>query len=69
MSTRGMPLKHLYTFGTQVHAVDSLSGVVVSNYRPRCPGFDSQRWNIFYVVVGLERGPLSLVTKNEELLE
>jgi hypothetical protein len=32
-------------------------------------GFDSRRYQIFWEVVGLERGPLSLVTATEELLE
>ena len=32
-------------------------------------GFDSQRYHIFWVVVGLERGPLSLMRSIEELLE
>jgi hypothetical protein len=32
-------------------------------------GFDSRRYQIFCEVVGLERGPLSLVRINEELLE
>jgi hypothetical protein len=31
-------------------------------------GFDSQRYQIFREVVGLERGPLSLVSTTEELL-
>jgi hypothetical protein len=31
-------------------------------------GFDSRRYHIFWVVVGLERGPLSLVSTTEELL-
>jgi hypothetical protein len=31
-------------------------------------GFDSRRYQIFCEVVGLERGPLSLVSTNEELL-
>jgi hypothetical protein len=31
-------------------------------------GFDSQRYQIFWEVVGLERGPLSLVSTIEELL-
>jgi hypothetical protein len=31
-------------------------------------GFDSQRSQIFWEVVGLERGPLSLVSTSEELL-
>jgi hypothetical protein len=33
------------------------------------PGFDSRRYQIFWDVVGLERGPLSLVSTTEELLE
>jgi hypothetical protein len=32
-------------------------------------GFDSRRYQIFLEVVGLERGPLSLVSTIEELLE
>jgi hypothetical protein len=32
------------------------------------PGLDSQRYHIFWEVVGLERGPLSLVSTIEELL-
>jgi hypothetical protein len=32
-------------------------------------GFDSRRYQIFCEVVGLERGPLSLVSTIEELLE
>jgi hypothetical protein len=31
-------------------------------------GFDSRRYQIFWIVVGLERGPLSLVSTIEELL-
>jgi hypothetical protein len=32
-------------------------------------GVDSQPYHIFWEVVGLERGPLSLVSITEELLE
>jgi hypothetical protein len=35
----------------------------------RRPGFDSRNYQIFWEVVGLERGPLSLVSTTEELLE
>ena len=53
---------------------DRLCGLVVrvSGYRYRGPGFDPRRYQIFWVVVGLERGPLklvSLVRSIEELLE
>jgi hypothetical protein len=37
-------------------------------YWSRGPGFDSRRYQIFWEVVGLERGPLCLVTTIEELL-
>jgi hypothetical protein len=40
----------------------------VPGYRSRSPDFDSQRYQIFWEVVGLERGPLSLVSTIEELL-
>jgi hypothetical protein len=50
---------------------DCLCGLVVRV--PGCifrgPGFDSRRYQIFWVAVGLKRGPLSLVRINEELLE
>ena len=43
--------------------IDRLCGLVVrvSSYRSRGPGFDPRRYQIFWVVVGLKRGPLSLV--------
>jgi hypothetical protein len=45
-----------------------LCGLVVRvpGYRSRGPGFDSRRYQIFWEVVGLERGPL--MSTNEELL-
>ena len=43
--------------------------VRVSGCRYRGLGFDSRRYQIFWVAVGLERGPLSLVRSIEELLE
>ena len=51
--------------------LDRLCGLVVRvcGYRYRGPGFDPRRYRIFWVVVGLERGPLSLVRSIEELLE
>jgi len=50
---------------------DRLYGLVVgvSGYRYSGPGFDPRRYQIFWAVVGLERGPLSLVRSIEELLE
>jgi hypothetical protein len=49
---------------------DRLCGLVVrvSSYRARGPGFDSRRYQIFWEVVGLQRGPLSLVNTIEALL-
>jgi hypothetical protein len=49
---------------------DRLCGLVVrvSGYRSRGSGFDSWRYQIFWEVVGLERGTLSLVSTIEELL-
>jgi hypothetical protein len=41
----------------------------VPGYRSRDPGFDSWRYQIFWEIVGLERGPFSLVRITEELLE
>jgi hypothetical protein len=35
----------------------------------RMPGFNSRHYQIFWEVVGLERGPLSLVSTTEELLD
>jgi hypothetical protein len=43
--------------------------VRVPGYRSSGPGFDSRRYQIFWQVVGLEQGPLSLVSATEELLE
>jgi hypothetical protein len=42
--------------------------VRVPAYRSRGTGFDSLRYQIFLEVVGLERGPLSLMSTIEELL-
>jgi hypothetical protein len=57
--------KHISNFD------DHLCGLVVRvpGYRSRGPEFDSRRYQIFWEVVGLERGPLSLVMIIEELLE
>jgi hypothetical protein len=43
--------------------------VIDPGYRSRDPGFDSLRCQIIWQVVGLQRGPLSLVSITEELLE
>jgi hypothetical protein len=50
---------------------DRLCGLVVRvpGYRSRDPWFDSRRYQIFWEIVGLERGPLSLVRIIEKLLE
>jgi hypothetical protein len=48
---------------------DRLCGLVVRvlGYRSRGPGFDS--WALQKKVVDLERGPLSLVSTTEQLLD
>jgi hypothetical protein len=43
--------------------------VRVSDYTSRGPRFDSRHYQIFWEVMGLERGPLNLVSTTEELLE
>jgi hypothetical protein len=50
---------------------DHLCGLMVRvpSYRSRGPGFDSRRYQIFWEVVGLERGQLNLVWIIEKLLE
>jgi hypothetical protein len=47
-----------------------LCGLVVRvlSCSPRGPGFDSRPYQIYCASVGLERGPLSLVRINQELL-
>jgi hypothetical protein len=47
-----------------------LCGLVVRvpGYRSRGPEFDSRPYQIFWEVVSLKRGPLSLVSTTEELL-
>jgi hypothetical protein len=51
--------------------MDSLYGqaVRVLGYRSRGAGFDSWRYQIFWEIVVLERGPLSLMSTIEELLD
>jgi hypothetical protein len=50
--------------------MDRLCGLVVRvpGYRSRGLGFDSRHYHIFWEVVGLKQGPLSLVSTIEELL-
>jgi hypothetical protein len=49
---------------------DRLCGLVVRvlGYKSRGPAFDSRRYQILWEVVGLEQGPLSLMSIIEELL-
>jgi hypothetical protein len=56
---------------TLIKNSDRLCGLVVTvpGYRSKGPGFYSRRYQIFWEVVGLERGPLGLVRITEELLE
>jgi hypothetical protein len=59
--------ENIFTIAT----IDRLCSLVirVPAYRCRDPGFCSRRYQIFWEVVGLERGSLSLVRITEELLE
>jgi hypothetical protein len=56
---------------TDLNVLYRICGLVVRvpGYRSSCPGFDSRHYQIFWEVVGLEWGPLSLVSTTEELLE
>jgi hypothetical protein len=49
---------------------DRVCGLVVRapGHRSWGPGFDSRHYQIFWEVVGLERGPLSRMSTTEELL-
>jgi hypothetical protein len=53
-----------------IYALDCLCGLVVRvpGYRSRGSGFYSRHYPIFWEVVGLEWGPLSLVSTTEEVL-
>jgi hypothetical protein len=73
-STLHYPLhgENVYTFCWAAAGIgDRLCGLVVrvTGYRTRGPEFDSRRYQIFWEVVGVERGPLRLVRIIEELLE
>jgi hypothetical protein len=50
--------------------MDCLCGLVVRvpGYRSRGPGLNSRLYKIFWEVIGLERGPVSLVSTTKELL-
>jgi hypothetical protein len=63
-------LWRLYIITTIVLLEDCLCGSGQSSWlQIQRSGFDSRRYQIFWEVVGLERGPLSLVSTIEELLE
>jgi hypothetical protein len=54
----------VFSFSKLYQFYDRLCCLVI-----RGPGLDSRRYPIFWEVVGLERGPLSLVSTTKELLE
>jgi hypothetical protein len=60
---------YVYEYYSDIYC--RLSGLVVRvpSYGSRGPGFDSRRYQVFWKVVGLELGALSLVRIIEELLE
>jgi hypothetical protein len=64
-------LQQICTHNSLIHedGDDAFSRAVrVSGYRSRGPGFDSRRFQVFWEAVGLERGPLGLVSVTGELL-
>jgi hypothetical protein len=64
-------LRKMTVWFSTLQWVDRLCGLVVRvpGYRSRGSGVDSRRYQIFWEVVDLERGPLSLVRIIEELHE
>jgi hypothetical protein len=64
-------VNNIFDFFPSACTTDRLCGLVVRvpGYRSRDPGFGVRRYQIFCEVVGLERGPLSLVSRIEELPE
>jgi hypothetical protein len=64
-----MCMQGAYNFKINSVTKDRLCGLVVRvlDYRCRGPGFDSRAQQ--KKVVGLERGPLNLVSTTEELLD
>jgi hypothetical protein len=63
--------RYTYIYILVFWLMDSLCGLAVRvpGCRSRGPGFDVWPYQIFWEVVGLERGPLSLMRIIEELLE
>jgi hypothetical protein len=64
-------LSHLTVGNRRYRSEDRLCGLVVRvpGCKPRGPEFDSWRYHIFCIALGLEWGPFSPVMINEELLE
>jgi hypothetical protein len=60
--SRSTPQKHYFSASLWSSAQSSCLQI-------QRPGFDSRGYQIFWEVVGLERGPLSLVSTIEEVLE
>jgi hypothetical protein len=60
----GRVLLSYFTRGPPLWSSDQSSCLQILRF-----GFDSHRYHIFWEVVGLERGPLSLVRTIEKLLE
>jgi hypothetical protein len=70
LSLRLLPLPPI-NCSSSISVFGHLCGLMVRvpGHRSRGPGFDSWRYQIFWKVVGLERGSLSLVMIIEELFQ
>jgi hypothetical protein len=68
-STSIIRVTRIGELGTTLAVTSNRRTVRVPGCLSRSNGFDSRRYQIFCVAVGMERGPLSLARINEELLE
>jgi hypothetical protein len=70
LSTQRSEKKRVQSFDRNIWKNGCLCGLVVRvlGRRPRGPEFDSLCYQIFWVAMGLERGPLNLMNINKGYL-